>query len=89
MQTSQQKNKSYTPPKLHSGKEWFISFYAFDPLSGQLKRKRIKLNSIKSVKERRNYANDLMNRLSQQLSLGWNPWIEAESSSAYMLFLPI
>lgn len=86
MHSSLLKIKSYTPPKLHSGKEWFISFYAFDPISSKLKRKRIKLNSIKSIRERRKYANDLMNRLSQQLSLGWNPWIEAESSSAYMEF---
>lgn len=27
-----------------------------------------------------------MNRLSEKLSVGWNPWIEQESSNAYMLF---
>lgn len=60
----------YTPPKLHSGKEWYISFYAFDPIQGKLRRKRIKLNHIETIKQRREYAKELMIRLSQQLSIG-------------------
>lgn len=76
----------YTPPVLHTGKDWYIDFYAFDPVKGMMHRKKIKLNFIDSIKRRRQYANDYINRLSEKLALGWNPWIEQESSNAYMLF---
>lgn len=78
--------QSFTPPVLHSGKEWYIDFYAFDPVLGKMRRKKIKLNFIKKVNERRKYAKDYMIRLSEQLSLGWNPWIEQEHGNAYLLF---
>ena len=51
-----------------------------------MRRKKIKLNFIEKITERRKYAKDYMNRLSEKLSVGWNPWIEQESSNAYMLF---
>lgn len=76
----------FTPPVLHSGLETYIDFYCFDPAQGKMRRKKIKLNFIKSIKERKRYAKDFMNRLSEKLALGWNPWIEKEDSNAYMLF---
>lgn len=78
--------QGYTPPVLHTGKDWYIDFYAFNPVHGEMRRKKIKLNFIEKVTERRKYAKDYMNRLSEKLSLGWNPWIEKESGNAYMLF---
>ena len=81
-----QQVKSYTPPVLHTGKDWYIDFYAFCPATGAMKRKKFKLNYIDSIKERRKYAKDFMNRISEKLAVGWNPWIEQESGSAYMLF---
>ena len=39
-----QEIKSYTPPILHTGKDWYIDFYAFNPVDGVMKRKKIKLN---------------------------------------------
>lgn len=53
-----QEIKSYTPPILHTGKDWYIDFYAFNPVDGVMKRKKIKLNFIKSVKERRHTPKD-------------------------------
>lgn len=53
---SLQEIKKYTPPKLHTGKEWYISFYAFDPVSGKLRRKRIKVNYIRLISERHKYT---------------------------------
>ena len=35
---------SYTYPRLHTGSCWYISFYAFDPERGEMRRKRIKIN---------------------------------------------
>lgn len=78
--------QGYTPPVLHTGKDWYIDFYVFNPAYGEMRRKKIKLNHIEKITERRKYAKDYMNRLSEKLSLGWNPWIEQESSNAYMLF---
>lgn len=80
-----EKIKSYTPPTLHCGRETYISFNAYDPADGKMKRKRIKLNAI-DPKQRRKYANDLIKRLTEKLISGWNPWIEKENGTAYMLF---
>lgn len=80
-----QEIRRYTPPVLHSGKEFYIDFYAFDPVEGKMKRKKIKLNSIPAG-QRRKYAKDFINRLSEKLAMGWNPWIEKENGTAYMLF---
>ncbi|MCE9240212.1 site-specific integrase [Bacteroides thetaiotaomicron] len=78
--------QGFTPPVLHAGKDWYIDFYAFDPVKGYMRRKKIKLNFIKKANERRKYARDYMIRLSEKLSLGWNPWIEQEQGNAYLLF---
>lgn len=77
---------SYSYPKLHTGKEWYIGFNAFDPASGTMKRKKIKINHIEKITERRRFASGLIYRLSQKLENGWNPWIESENSNAYHTF---
>lgn len=90
MNTTQKNGKSdlievisYTYPKLYTGVEWYVGFNAFDPVSGKMKRKKIKLNHIQKVSERRHYANGLIKRLITKLDQGWNPWIEAENGKAY------
>lgn len=75
---------AYTPPQLYVGVEWYIGFMAFDPAKGKMRRKKIKLNHISKIGERRIYAKDLINRLSEQLRRGWNPWIERESALSYV-----
>lgn len=78
---------SYTPPQLYTGKEWYIGFMAFDPAIGKLHRKRIKLNYIPGgVCAKRKYAQDLIKRLNEQLSKGWNPWIETQYGKSYSKF---
>lgn len=74
---------SYTPPRLYTGKEWYVGFYAYDPAQNKMRRKKIKLNFIHKVVERRKYASALIKRLNTQLENGWNPWIEADNSRAY------
>ncbi len=59
----------------------FVEFYAFDPEQGKLRRKRIKLNRIKGVKNRREYARGVIKRLNEQLKNGWNPWIAKDTSN--------
>ena len=77
---------SYTYPRLYEGKEWYIGFYAFDPAKNAMRRKKIKINFISKVSERRRYANGLIRRISEQLDKGWNPWIEAGNAKAYHTF---
>jgi len=73
----------YTPPKLYTGKEWYVGFYAFEPTENRLKRKKIKLNFIEKNSERRKYANGLIVRINEKLMNGWNPWIESENSKSF------
>lgn len=77
---------SFTYPKLHTGLCWFISFYAFDPAKGAMRRKRIKINSVGTSAEKRRYAAQVCHRLSAKLETGWNPWVEAEADYSYKLF---
>ncbi len=80
---------SYKPPRLVTGKSWCIAFYAFDPILGTLRKKRIKLNHINPVSSRRLYANELIKRLNEKLISGWSPWIESENSNAYKHFTEV
>lgn len=75
----------YTPPVLRELKEWYIEFYVFDPARNALRRKRIKINRVKNLRARRQYAKDLINRISRKLSEGWNPWIDKDESSLFLL----
>ena len=36
----------YTLPKLHTGKNWYVDFMAYDPAEGRMKRKKYMLDSI-------------------------------------------
>lgn len=78
--------KSYTPPKLYTGKEWYVGFMAWDPARADMHRKKIKLNFIEKISERRKYADGLIKRLNEKLLKGWNPWIEGEHGKAYHTF---
>ena len=62
----------------------YIEFYAYDPSKGRLRRKRIKTNRIKGVVKRRQYVRDLIKRLTDQLSRGWNPWIAKDTSELHV-----
>lgn len=78
--------KGYSVPKLHVGKEWYVGFNAYDPLTHKMKRKKIKVNHIDKVTQRRKFADGLIKRLIGKLEKGWNPWIEAENEKSYKTF---
>lgn len=70
---------AYTPPVYRENKGGsYIEFYAYDPETGKMERKRTKLNHIKGKLKRKQYANEAIKRLSDQLSTGWNPWIHCD-----------
>lgn len=80
---------AYTPPRLYVGKEWYVGWYSYDPVSQAPRRKKIKLNHIPNKVERRKYANDLIARINEKLRRGWNPWIASEDSKAYASFTDV
>lgn len=80
---------AFTYPRLHIGACWYISFYAFDPSKGLMRRKRIKINSVGTPSQRRKYANQLCHRLAEKLEAGWNPWVEAEADRCYKQFTDV
>ena len=70
----------YTPPVYRETQGCsFSEFYAYDPVMGKMRRKRIKTNRIKGVLKRRQYVRDLIKRICEQLHRGWNPWIAGKT----------
>lgn len=67
---------TFKPARLSTGKEWFVYYYVTNPVTDQLVRKKIKINSIKGAAARKKYANHLINELNQRLYSGWNPFLE-------------
>ncbi len=77
------KTKLWTPPAYHKGKENYVDFYAFDPATGRLRRKKIMLDHLKSVRARNSYARSLVEELTQKLVRGWNPWVELKAGAQF------
>lgn len=80
---------SYTPPKLHTGKNWYIDFSAYDPLEQKMKRKKYMLDGIPKITDRRRQANEIITNLNIKLRSGWNPWANVENSRQYTPYIDI
>jgi site-specific recombinase XerD len=78
--------KGYSDPQLATGKENFVFFYAFDPVSGLRKRKKYMLDHCRSKAEMRRTAKDMIRNIARKLENGWNPWVESSDSLTYTLF---
>lgn len=76
--------KEWTPPIYHKGKENYVDFRAFDPGTGCMRRKKIMLDHIKSIRSRNSYARSLVEELTQKLMRGWNPWIEQSAGTQFV-----
>lgn len=80
--------KEYREPEVCWGKDCVtLSFYAFDPETGCLRRKRIKLNRelkhIEGKREKKEFVRGVVDRLRDELKAGWNPWIQQSDSLVY------
>lgn len=80
--------KEYREPEVCWGKDCVtVSFYCFDPESGVLKRKRIKLNrELKGIigkREQKEFVRGICERISNELKAGWNPWMQQSDSLVY------
>lgn len=79
----------YIPASLHETKHWEVIFYARDPQSEDLRRKRIRIRKMKSITERRLYAKQIIYNINKKLSQGWNPFIETDSARSYYPILSV
>ena len=80
---------TYTLPKLHTGKNWYIDFKAYDPLEQSMKRKKYMLDGIDKVSERKKRATEVITNLTNRLRTGWNPWADTSNSRQYTPFIDI
>ena len=57
-------------------KEWFVEYSMRSPYTGEMKRFREYrgINSLKSVDERRSYAQNVMDEIKQNILNGWSPF---------------
>ena len=74
---------AYTLPKLHTGKNWYVDFTCYDPLTQTMRRKKYMLDRIKSIKQRRQRASELITAITYKLQRGWNCWAETDESRHY------
>lgn len=74
---------TYLPAQYFQSKISYVQYSVINPLTGKLVQKRIKLNKIKSVKERKKYARMLMIKINEKLAEGWNPFIEQEAPKSF------
>ena len=70
----------FTLPRLHTGKNWYVDFFAYDPVSNGMKRKKYMLDREKRASERRIMATLLISNLTQRLIQGWNPFVRNDST---------
>lgn len=78
--------RSYRLPVYRQTKDCdFVEYYAFNPVIGKLGRKRIKVNQVKGTRARKEYARSIIERLTEKLTKGWNPFIEEYNNSELML----
>lgn len=75
----------FTFPKLHTGSKWYVDFYAYDPATDTMRRKKFHLDNIEKITERRKRANEMIEGLTKLLRSGWSPWINAETNRSYTL----
>ena len=61
---------------IETKRETYVAFYAKNPYTDQLERKRIRLNYIHSKTERRKYGQTLAMEINSKLYQGWNPFTD-------------
>lgn len=67
----------YSLPVYHStGKKHYVDFYALDPATGEMKRKKYHIDGAGSKTAEKRLASELVNRLTIKLQAGWNPFAE-------------
>lgn len=73
----------WTYPVLHSGKEWYVDFFAYDPARGKMRRKKFMLDRYKTARAKKTMAAELTHNLVTKLKAGWNPFVNAGRTRLY------
>jgi integrase len=76
----------YIPAELRENTEWRIVFYALNPATEKLEIKRIRVQKLKSIAERRKFAKKLVANINARLEKGWNPFYEIKGSKQFVQF---
>lgn len=70
----------YSLPQFHQTKKYaYVDFYCYDPVSNSMRRKKYHLNRLKTAKERKARAMELISVLTYRLRSGWNVWVKTET----------
>lgn len=76
----------YRPAHLVKGKgNWYVSYSATNPETGNLVVKRVKLNYIKSARQRKEYADELIKQINAKLVRGYNPFFHENADKLILL----
>ena len=73
----------YTLPRIHRGKSYYVDFFAYDPTTDRLKRKRYMLDRYHNKAEREKIAAVLVYNLTHKLLSGWNPFVNTTNTRQY------
>lgn len=72
----------YSIPTLHEGKQWYVDFYALDPTTKEVRRKKYYITKEPTKRAMRLSANTLIDKLSTNLRRGWNPWLDNKNTKS-------
>ena len=76
----------YRPAHVVKGKNnYYVAYSVINPESGKLTVRRIKLNYIKSKREQKYYAEELIKQLNIKLSNGFNPFLTETKEKLILL----
>ena len=76
----------YTYPTLHKGKDWYVDFYALDPATNKMRRKKYFISKELRLSEKNRRAAEIIEVVSKQLMQGWNPWVSVDDARGYTAF---
>lgn len=76
----------YSLPVLHMGKSCYVDFFCFDPVVGQMRRKKYNLNRFKTKAEKKARAAEIISSVTARLRSGWNVWIKTDSTREHTPF---
>lgn len=77
---------TYTFPKLHTGKNWYVDFQCYDPVDRKMRRKKYMLDSIDKLTDRKKRATEIITNITTRLRSGWNPWADTSNARHYSKF---
>ena len=76
----------YTYPTLHTGKKWYVDFYAMDPAQNKMRRKKYFISDDIKLSEKKRRAAEIIEVTTKQLMQGWNPWVIVDDTRGFVKF---